>query len=695
MTFLNPLVLLGLIAAAIPVILHLLNLRKLKTIDFSTLRFIKELQKTSIRKLKTRQILLLILRTLIVMFCVLAFSRPTIKSSLPALGSHAKTSIIVILDNSLSMDVSDAGGNRFAKAKGIVKQITMAMKEGDELAFLPLSAIANQRKRSYSRNPEFLLKEINSCAPSPSTATINDALRASQGLLDASMNVHKEVYVITDAQQSQYASVLSDSMRVFDEQTGVFIIAMQNGSPATNVSIDTLIMLTSMFERDKPAEVQARLTNSGTTDVKGLIVGMMFNDVRVAQKSIDVSAGSSTTVTLSAPPKSSGIIRVRMMIEPDALEYDNIRHASFIIPAPPTVGSIASGNSAEFLRLATANSVGTYVAYSADQAGTVNYEEHDIIIVAGALNRNEAARLDAFIQSGGTALIFPDERQEPGEQIASLNMLGLAPMQVQAFSERSPGLCSGVDKQHPLFRGVFKGLEMETSVGDSPKIKKALTSGGGQSLIQMQGGSFLTEVRRGEGKILYCAVPPSPAWSTFPFSGLMPTIVFRAMHYLSAREMLSTELISGDDAITLIPTNAMKIPQQIVRVNDPSGTESQVQGLTVPGGLSVHIGRLVNTGVYAIRSKEGESLTALTVNIPVSEGHLAYASEGDLLNAIKKRVQDPSLVTSLSQSSRIGDSVAKARVGTELWRLFLLLALSCAVAEMVIARRVGTATAEG
>ena len=54
MTFLNPLVLLGLAAAAIPVLLHLLNLRKLKTIEFSSLRFLKELQKTKIRRLKLR-----------------------------------------------------------------------------------------------------------------------------------------------------------------------------------------------------------------------------------------------------------------------------------------------------------------------------------------------------------------------------------------------------------------------------------------------------------------------------------------------------------------------------------------------------------------------------------------------------------------------------------------------------------------
>ncbi|MFZ9760882.1 MAG: BatA domain-containing protein [Candidatus Kapaibacteriota bacterium] len=694
MTFLNPLVLIGLIAAAIPVILHLLNLRKLKTIDFSTLRFIKELQKTSIRKLKTQQILLLILRTLIIICCVLAFSRPTIKSSFPALGSHAKTSIIVILDNSLSMDVSDAGGNRFAKAKGIAKQIALAMKEGDEMAFLPLSSIANQRKRSFSRNPEFLLKEINASTPAYSTATLNDGLRASQGLLDASLNIHKEVYLITDIQQSQHASIVTDSLQLFDDQTAVYVIPMQNGNPSTNVSIDTIMMMTTMFEKGKSADIQARLTNSGSTDIRGLIISMLFNEQRVAQKSIDISAGTSTTVTLSAPPSMSGIVRVRMMIEPDALEHDNVRHAAFIIPPPPIVGAIASGSAAEFLRLATSNAISSYASYSADQAGTVNYEEHDIIIVAGALNRNEASRLDAFIQSGGTALIFPDDRLDPAEQIPALTMLGLAPLQVQAFSERSPGLCTSVDRQHPLFRGVFKGLEMETSLGDSPKIKKALTGGGGQSLIQMQGGSFLTEVRRGEGKILYCAVPPSPAWSSFPYSGLLPTLLYRSMQYLSAKEMLTSELITGDDAIALIPTKAMKTAEQMVRVSDPKGTESQVQGNTVPGGLSVRIGRLNNPGVYAIRNKEGESLTALSVNIPVKEGHLAYASDNDLLKAIKNRVKSPSLVQELHQSSRIGDSVAKARVGTELWRLFLILALCFAITEMIIARRVGRSTSE-
>jgi hypothetical protein len=62
MTFLNPFMLFGLAAAAIPILLHLLNLRKLKTVEFSSLQFLRELQRTRMRRIRLRQWILLALR---------------------------------------------------------------------------------------------------------------------------------------------------------------------------------------------------------------------------------------------------------------------------------------------------------------------------------------------------------------------------------------------------------------------------------------------------------------------------------------------------------------------------------------------------------------------------------------------------------------------------------------------------------
>jgi hypothetical protein len=117
MTFLNPVVLLGLAAAAIPLILHLLNLRKLRTIEFSSLRFLKELQQTKIRRLKLRQIILLIIRTLIIVFIVLTFARPTLHGTFFGSGSQAHSTMVIILDNTFSMSAADNHGERFKQAK--------------------------------------------------------------------------------------------------------------------------------------------------------------------------------------------------------------------------------------------------------------------------------------------------------------------------------------------------------------------------------------------------------------------------------------------------------------------------------------------------------------------------------------------------------------------------------------------------
>lgn len=125
MVFLNPAVLFGLLAASIPVVIHLLNLRKLKKIEFSTLAFLKELQKTKIRKIKLKQWILLALRILIILLLVAAFARPTIKSfSIGGTASAAKTSAVIILDDTYSMSVVTDGGSYFNRAN---KQLNLCL----------------------------------------------------------------------------------------------------------------------------------------------------------------------------------------------------------------------------------------------------------------------------------------------------------------------------------------------------------------------------------------------------------------------------------------------------------------------------------------------------------------------------------------------------------------------------------------
>ena len=689
MTFLNPFVLFGLAAAAIPILLHLLNLRKLKTVEFSTLRFLKELQKTSIRKLKTQQIILLILRTLIVIFSVLAFSRPTVKSTLPSIGTHAKSSIIIVLDNSLSMDITDEDGNRFSKAKKLTSEILGALEEGDEMAFIPLSSLIKNRKRSFSRNFAWLKEEIDQCSVNPATASLNDGLRAAQGLLDASLHVNKEIYILTDLQQQEIHSLELDSIKLFDDKTSVFLLpsSESNNSIDQNISIDTAIFISRVYAKDKPVELQTKLYNSSASDAKGIIVSVLFNGERVAQRTVDIGAGSNVNISLQGIPHTTGLIKGEIQIENDVLESDNHRYFSFIISSAPKVALIGNQLETDFISISIAPHASLLKSYSANQSASVHFEDFDLLILATTLSQTEMQRIDAYIQNGGSVMFFPSSTESIAVQQQFFSGMGLGPIIFQEFSESNPGICISADRQHPILQGVFKGFNSESGLGDSPKIIKALCSQAGQSIISMQGGSFLNEIRRGEGKVMYCAVPPSPAWSSFPFTGLMPTIIYRSAQYLSAKEVFTLEKTAGQEAIILIPTKSSA--SSIFTIKDPNGFESDMQAADLPGGMSLQFGKPEMTGVYGVFSKDKNPITSLIVNQSSKEGHLIYKNLQESMSALKKRLNHPESLLVLNKNESIANSVAKARIGTELWRFFILLALLCAITEMIVAKLAG------
>lgn len=303
MTFLNPLVLLGLAAASIPLLLHLLNLRKLRVTEFSTLRFLKELQKTKIRRLKLKRIILLILRMLIVIFAVLAFARPTVKTALPALGTHIKSSVVILLDNSFSMDASDGGGNRLKQAKTAALSVLSALKDGDEAAVVTLAGTSSERKTTFSRNFQMLRNEIEGLKIGYAPASLEDGLRTSQKILQSSANLNKEVYVITDAQRNIFVRKQGDSLRSLDNAAAVFVVPVGSSEIADiNLTVDSANVISRFFALGKPVEVEAIIRNSGKRDAKGVAVGLTFDGQRAAQRTTDIPAGESRAVALAAAP---------------------------------------------------------------------------------------------------------------------------------------------------------------------------------------------------------------------------------------------------------------------------------------------------------------------------------------------------------------------------------------------------------
>ena len=130
MTFLNPPVFLLLLAVAIPITIHILSNIRRNRVEFSSIRFIKSLEKSSLRNVKLRKIALLIIRILFIIFLVLMMSRPVTKAFLPGwLSARQDSRLVVILDNSASMSAKNYDRSNLEISKNLAMTIMPLYEE--------------------------------------------------------------------------------------------------------------------------------------------------------------------------------------------------------------------------------------------------------------------------------------------------------------------------------------------------------------------------------------------------------------------------------------------------------------------------------------------------------------------------------------------------------------------------------------
>ena len=107
MLFSQPAFLWGLLAVAIPIVVHLFNFRRYRKVYFSNVERLKDLMTEQRRRDTVRQWLVLAMRVLAIVFLVLAFAQPVIQSSNDALRTGS-TAVSLYVDNSFSMENANA-----------------------------------------------------------------------------------------------------------------------------------------------------------------------------------------------------------------------------------------------------------------------------------------------------------------------------------------------------------------------------------------------------------------------------------------------------------------------------------------------------------------------------------------------------------------------------------------------------------
>jgi hypothetical protein len=707
MTFLNPFVLFGLAAASIPILIHLFNIRKLRTIEFSTLTFLKELNKNKIRRIKIRQWLLLMLRTLLILLIVLAFSRPALQGTFGMTGTRAASTIVILLDNSASMSLNNERGRFLTQAQNRASQIVSLLQPDDEVYFLRLTDLPKPTTEQPVRDRTILENLISATEVGYAFRTVDEGLRTIAGILQRSKNFNKEIYIITDGQQASFTAAGTEREKelLFEPNVKVFYSSL-SGKASDNISLERVTVPPSLLHVGKPFSVNAVIMNHGAASVQNHLVTVSFDGQRVMQKSVSVGSGERATLEFSLTPKRSGALFGMVELESDLFEDDD--RYLFAVNIPDRIGAAVIAGSERYSRyILAAMDAATAVDPSSPVTGevippsrmtTTSLAQHDVVITTGLANVNGAQQeaIQQYVRNGGSLFFFPSA-DTSGYSYNYLKDMGLSELTLS----RTSSVFENVDLQYPIFNGMFEqsrsGKKERTNI-ESPSVSMSLhprSESSLRSIISLSNGrSFLWMTRFGRGKILGVSVPATNDWSDFPVKGIFVPLIYQSLLYLASPSNTEEDrpMVVGE-RIEFTSTRLKKMntaSSSSVRLRDPEGRTIPLQSYnrTSGDGISETIflfDEQRGPGIYSVLAGN-DTLLQLPVNIRREE------SDGTLVekNAVAEHlallgVEGPSFIE-VTPESDVASIVSQSRFGIELWKYFLLAAVLVALIEMFIAR---------
>jgi hypothetical protein len=689
MTFLNPAILFGLIAAAIPIILHFLNLRKLNKIEFSTLSFLKELQKTKIKRIKIKQWLLLLLRIAIILLLVAAFARPTVKKFTFGNSSVAKTTAVIIVDNTFSMSVVTEKGSYLNQAKQLAKSLLNNFQEGDEIVVIPLGNFKHDIKPTS--NFAVIKKEIDDIPVSLISRTLNDAVVASAQILSESKNFNKEIFILTDLQKGRIynsESELSNLTGSLNKNVRMFVINFHE-KDASNLGINDLVPNNQIFEKGKMISFSAKIKNYSNRPVTGSVASLFIKGKRSAQQSLNLIANEIKEVTFETNLSDTGLVDITCELEDDDIIQDNKRYSAIYVPGNISVLLLSDKTSnTKFIKLALqghSKNKFNIDEKSLSRISNINLTNYNAVIVVGSEENNDWNNIKNYIIHGGSAVIFPGN-QTSVEKFQNLcSSIGIsAPITAmgEINSTKTVFQFGKIDYNNIFFSDLFENSKQVQI--ESPEIYryfKILPGTNGKIIIPMYDNSgFLSEIKLGSGKVILFNSAPELSSNNFPLKGIFAPLINKSLMLGISKTKDQERYFTGQEITADISNHQL----QLIKIESPDGLNEMINIDSLVNKNYLVYSGTAKPGIYKFFSGD-KLLDYIPVNHDPRESVTESSDNSDLRNYLDKIMYRGSL-TSLSPADDISKTIYQSRYGTELWKYCLILVLILALAESFIAR---------
>jgi hypothetical protein len=686
MNFLNSAILAVLAATLAPLLIHLLNRQKVRTIEFSSLVFLRNLQKTKMRRLKLRQVLLLIIRTLMLVFLVLAFARPTMKTgALSAVGSHAKTSAVFLSDLSASMNARTADGSALERATRRELELIELLKEGDQAVRGEFSRIAtfSQPTSDFAG----LAEDIREQAPGAGSTDIVSSIAEAEARLQESKNLNREIYLFSDLARNGFTAA-AGLERPSVENAGRIYLVDVSDERVINAAVTGVEFSGELVQVGVPFEITARMINRSGETFDHLLVGVFLDGRRLAQDDLSLGPWAAGEVVfrleITEPGRHFGYVE----LADDDNIADNRCYFTVHIPQTTAVLLVSDFPSERQLirRALLPGGEGRFTLTECDTRDLTreNLAAYDAVMLISARKPESVMweNIDRYVRSGGGVLVVPGGDLDTATYNSSL----LRRYCACAFTALPEDLPSGeqyfvlddLDSRHPIL-AVYRDVPADKI----PSIRfysafELSNAAGVQSVLRFADGRpALVECRGGQGKVLVWTTPLAALYTDLSFHSLFVPLMGRTAEYLAAD--------LGEQAHDYRVGQAVIRPRRATWAGPlvlefPDGRAAQLAPEASGDAEKYATMELDMPGCYTVL--DGDiPVDIFAVNIDATETVVEKITREEIEQRLPGR-----LITVLEPDDDLSAAVLAARYGREIWKILLWGVVGLVLAETLLAR---------
>ena len=604
MVFLTPLFLLGLLAALLPIAIHLIRKEKPPKVMFSTVRFLKKTSKKLILFQHIQQWLLLLLRSVVIALLVFAFARPLFDQSVTRLLDVDPMSAVIMLDFSMSMRYED----NFDRAKQEALDILSGMTASDEVAFIGFSNSATV-VRELGTDIDAIRSLINSFdEPDYGRTRYMPNLRLADQLLETSRYENRGIYLISDFQDVGMGNAEEGwKLAPGTDFTGIDVAAEES----INLALTDVRSPEQLLENGAQQQILARVRSTGTLYLEQGEVSLYLDGELIDKVAVDLADRSEQVATFTASFDAQGSHNGEVRVTGDNFVVDNSYF--FTVDVLPKIRVLLVNGEASddwyddeghWFGLAVSSAVHSpFLLQTIEPAeislASLSQSDVAVLLNVGGLSTGQKAAIENYVQTGGSLLLAPGDKVTP--EVFNRQFAEIAPAIIQNRGQLGLDdylVIADFDRRHPILSPLSSNWSARFQDHWS-----LLPSEGADVLMQFDNMEpALLERSVGQGNVILFASSLDLEWNNLALQGLFLPFVHETLRYLVQQNPKQRAYQIGD-SLDLDSTGTA----ENIEARDAAGNaiefanDNFVTTATTPGMISARIdGNQVNFAVNGI-----------------------------------------------------------------------------------------------